>query len=214
MLEPDARSLVVRVWLPDRPGALGQVASRIGAVRGDVTAIDILERSAGRVVDELTVSLPGSSSVDLLAAEVGAVDGVSIEHIRTVEGVRTDVATDVLQIAVEVVEASGGAWVAALCDGVRRMADAEWAVAVHDGSVAHRSGQAPDEGWLLAFLGGAEHLDGGSSTNGPVDVLWAGLPRHQITIAAGRSQRPVHERERTRLCLLARVVDSCRSGEV
>lgn len=27
---------VVRVWMPDRPGALGQVASRIGAVGGDV----------------------------------------------------------------------------------------------------------------------------------------------------------------------------------
>ena len=34
-----ARTLVVRLWLPDRPGALGQVASRIGAVHGDVTAI-------------------------------------------------------------------------------------------------------------------------------------------------------------------------------
>ncbi|MEY2434225.1 MAG: hypothetical protein QOC92_3950, partial [Acidimicrobiaceae bacterium] len=25
----------MRVWLPDRPGALGAVASRIGAVRGE-----------------------------------------------------------------------------------------------------------------------------------------------------------------------------------
>src|SRR5215204_3609233 len=36
--EDETRSLVVRVWLPDRPGALGQVASRIGGLRGDVTA--------------------------------------------------------------------------------------------------------------------------------------------------------------------------------
>ena len=27
---------VARIWVPDRPGALGAVASRIGAVRGDV----------------------------------------------------------------------------------------------------------------------------------------------------------------------------------
>ena len=33
---PRVHRFVVRVWLPDRPGALGQVASRIGAVRGDV----------------------------------------------------------------------------------------------------------------------------------------------------------------------------------
>src|SRR6478672_7764897 len=34
---------VLRVWLPDRPGALGAVATRIGAVRGDVIGIDIIE---------------------------------------------------------------------------------------------------------------------------------------------------------------------------
>jgi hypothetical protein len=51
-------TIVVRVWMPDRPGALGQVASRIGAVRGDVLAIEILEQGGGRAIDELTVALP------------------------------------------------------------------------------------------------------------------------------------------------------------
>ncbi len=45
--------------MPDRPGALGQVASRVGAVGGDVVGIDILERGAGRAIDELVVELPG-----------------------------------------------------------------------------------------------------------------------------------------------------------
>src|SRR5437667_360495 len=31
---------VVRVWVPDRPGALGAVASRIGAVRGDLVGLE------------------------------------------------------------------------------------------------------------------------------------------------------------------------------
>ena len=48
----------MRVWLPDRPGALGAVASRIGAVRGDLVGVDILERGAGRAIDELVVELP------------------------------------------------------------------------------------------------------------------------------------------------------------
>ena len=51
-------SYVVRMWLPDRPGALGQVASRIGAVRGEIVGIEILERGAGRAIDELVVDLP------------------------------------------------------------------------------------------------------------------------------------------------------------
>ena len=67
---------VVRVWLPDRPGALGQVASRIGAVRGDVTGIDILERGAGRAIDELVVELPDDELLPLLIDEIGQVDGV------------------------------------------------------------------------------------------------------------------------------------------
>ena len=49
---------VVRVWVPDRPGALGAVASRVGAVRGDLVGVEILERGAGRAIDELVVELP------------------------------------------------------------------------------------------------------------------------------------------------------------
>ena len=55
---PGVITIVVRVWMPDRPGALGQVASRIGAVRGDVLAIEILEQGGGRAIDELTCCCP------------------------------------------------------------------------------------------------------------------------------------------------------------
>ena len=81
---------MVRVWMPDRPGALGQVASRIGAVRGDVLAIEILEHGAGRAIDELSVRLPDASVLDLLAAEVSAVEGVDVESIRAVDEDRAD----------------------------------------------------------------------------------------------------------------------------
>ena len=121
---------VVRVWLPDRPGALGQVASRIGAVHGDVTAIDILERGGGRVIDELAVVLPDAVSVELLAKEIGAVDGVSVEHIRTVAEERPDSATAVLQLAAEVAEAAPGERLDVLVAGLLVVADADWAVAV------------------------------------------------------------------------------------
>src|ERR671911_548863 len=43
--------VLVRVWLPDRPGALGLVASRIGAVRGDIVGVDVLERGTDVAVD-------------------------------------------------------------------------------------------------------------------------------------------------------------------
>ncbi|MGH9269291.1 MAG: amino acid-binding protein, partial [Acidimicrobiales bacterium] len=77
---------VVRVWIPDRPGALGAVASRIGAVRGDVVGIDILERGAGVAVDELVVMLPDDDLVALLISEIGQVDGVVVEDLRPAPG--------------------------------------------------------------------------------------------------------------------------------
>ncbi|MEO7442016.1 MAG: hypothetical protein ABIW46_00620, partial [Acidimicrobiales bacterium] len=75
-------TFVVRVWVPDRPGALGAVASRIGAVRGDLVGIDILERGGGRAIDELVVELPSAELVGLLVTEMGQVDGVDVEDVR------------------------------------------------------------------------------------------------------------------------------------
>src|SRR5439155_291311 len=76
---------VMRVWLPDRPGALGAVASRIGAVRGDLVGIDILERGAGRAIDELVIELPDDALVPLSSAATltsdAAPDDVGWAHL-------------------------------------------------------------------------------------------------------------------------------------
>jgi ACT domain-containing protein len=72
---------VVRIALPDRPGALGLVASRIGAVGGDIVAINILERDEGSAVDEFVVEIEGSLT-ELLQHEIHEVDGVSVLDIR------------------------------------------------------------------------------------------------------------------------------------
>ena len=75
---------VVRIALPDRPGALGLVASRIGAVGGDIVAINILEREDGRAVDEFVVEI-GQDLIELLQSEIHEVDGVSILEIRAAD---------------------------------------------------------------------------------------------------------------------------------
>lgn len=206
-----ARTLVVRVWLPDRPGALGQVASRIGALHGDVTAIDILERGGGRVIDELAVSLPDSASEELLAREMSAVDGVAVEHIRPVVHERPDSATAVLTLAARIADAPAGERLRTLCAGLVVALDADWTVAVRDGAVVCQVGAPPDPAWLLAFLdgvGGRNDLDASAaSRSAPADVVWIGLPGCAVTVAAGRATRPIHARERERAELLARVAD-------
>jgi hypothetical protein len=208
MTEEPARTMVLRLWLPDRPGALGQVASRIGSVHGDVTAIDILERGGGRVIDELVVALPESVSVDLLAKEVGAVDGVAVEHVRAIGDERPDSATALLQLAADVAGAPRHHRLAALVTGLLGAVDGDWAVAVRGGELVERRGTPPDLGWLLAFLHGSGHLDPACpSASSPSDVMWARLPAVGIVVATGRAARAVHERERARITLLARIVD-------
>ncbi len=75
---------VVRISLPDRPGALGLVASRIGAVGGDIVAIHILERDDGNAVDEFVIDIGGKHLVELLRSEIHEVDGVEVLDIRPV----------------------------------------------------------------------------------------------------------------------------------
>lgn len=201
-------TVVVRVWLPDRPGALGQVASRVGAVRGDVLGIEILEAGGGRVVDELVVALDDESLIELMVNEVGAVDGVSVEHVREVPADRTDPDLAALMAGADLAEADPAARASVLCDSVVRVADAEWAVVVADGQVVESRGEIPDADWLLAFLEGSRHLGDDRGAGTPSDLVWARLPASGHAVAAGRSRRPVHDRERVRVGLLARMADA------
>jgi predicted enzyme related to lactoylglutathione lyase len=77
-------SYLLRCSLPDRPGALGLVASRIGAVRGDIASISVRRRLADSVIDEFLVVLPDDTAIELLQAEVRQVDGVRIESCELV----------------------------------------------------------------------------------------------------------------------------------
>ncbi len=81
---PGPAHVLVRVWLPDRPGALGLVASRIGAMRGDIIGVDVLERGLDVAVDEFAVELPDIDLLNLMVKEVEEVDGASVEEVRIV----------------------------------------------------------------------------------------------------------------------------------
>jgi len=200
-------NVVVRVWMPDRPGALGQVASRIGAVRGDVLAIEILEEGAGRVIDELTVSLPDDGLIALLTNEIDAVDGVSVENIRVVDIDRTDSNLAALAVGAAMAECPPAERLDVLCAGVKRIVEADWVVALRAGERVVAHGDAPELAWLQAFLAGSEHLDGIDDA-APSDMVWAHLVAAGLYVAAGRNDRPIHERERIRVSLLARLADA------
>lgn len=203
---------VVRLWLPDRPGALGAVASRIGAVRGDVVGIDILERGAGRAIDELVVQVPDASLLDLLVREIQAVDGVDVEDVRPSDA-PGDPSLDALEAAAALVAAADSAELLdALVEHAVRDFAADWAVVVDAESPRMRASAgeapAPDPAWLAAFVAGSrscEPVTAGES--GPDQVAWALLPTAGLTLVLGRRGRSFRARERQQLAALARIAD-------
>ncbi|HEV7931238.1 MAG TPA: amino acid-binding protein [Actinomadura sp.] len=70
--------LKVRVRLPDRPGSLGKVARILGAAGADVVEMAVLERDAGRALDDFTVAWPSGAGVDRLYGGLGHIPGVEI----------------------------------------------------------------------------------------------------------------------------------------
>ncbi len=205
-------SFVVRVWVPDRPGALGAVASRIGAVRGDLVGIDILERGAGRAIDELIVDLPEEGLVALLVSEMGEVDGVDVEDVRPVPAASVDPRLDALESAAFLVEQVA---VADLLDALARRSardlQADWASVFDLGAPAPRvtMGEAPPAPWLQAFVAGSRAAVPVGNDQGPEDVAWAEMASSgaDAVIVLGRRGRPFRARERRQLAALARIVD-------
>lgn len=199
---------VVRVWLPDRPGALGQVASRIGAVHGDVVGIEILERGGGSAIDELTVTID-AELLDLLVAEIRQVDGVAVEDVRPLSADRPDGSLAALATAERIVSATPEERAGVACCALRTLVDGDWSVLVRmpEGTPVGQCGDPVDIDWLTAFLNGSEHL-GNESEHTPGDLVWSRLPRLGMAIASGRSSRVFHARERHEVHVLGRILDA------
>jgi hypothetical protein len=201
-------TFVVRLWLPDRAGALGAVTSRIGAVRGSVVGIEILERGAGRAIDELVVELPGAHLVDLLISEVSQVDGVDVELVQPIAGAVHDPRLDALETAAILV---GAATTDELLDALvvhsRRTIGAAWAAVVdlEEGEIWASDGESPTAAWLGAFVEGTRMV---SDSCGPDDVAWAPMPASGVALVLGRSGTAFRALERRHVAALARIADT------
>ena len=203
---------IVRVWLPDRPGALGEVAAAIGAAGGEIVGIDILERCAGRAIDELAVEVVDVTAIPALVVRMRGVPGVDVEDLRVLDGSTHDPRADVLETAALIVGAHDRP---SLLDSVvthgRRVLGGEWAAVLHmhDGELLATEGDVPLGRWLVAFVEGsrtAARVSNGEG--GPDDVVWAPLPRAGMALVMGRTGSPFRARERRQVSALARIVDS------
>lgn len=201
--------VLVRVWLPDRPGALGLVASRIGAVDGDIVGIDVLERGDNVAVDEFAVLLRKSVAIDLLVREIEEVDGASVEEVRTIEHF-PDPRLDALESATSLCSAATvGELHDTLVVHTQQEFAADWSALVRDGTMLSFSGEAtPDASVLEALVAGtAASPRVADGTTGPDDLAVASLPDHDAALLVGRDGRAFRRRERAQLVALAGIAD-------
>lgn len=88
---------MIRLGLPDRPGALGAVAVRVGALRGNVVGIAVVERWEGEAIDEMVVELPAPGLIELLVYEISQVDGVHVDLVEPIAEVGQDPRLEALE---------------------------------------------------------------------------------------------------------------------
>ena len=201
--------VLVRVWLPDRPGALGLVASRIGAVRGDIVGVDVLERGADVAVDEFAVDLPSVDLVPTLVREVEEVDGASVEEVKVVSHF-PDARLDALESAAALCAATTVDDLhATLVSQTHREFLADWTALLDGSGVAAQAGDdMPSTEVLEALVAGtsASTLVSDGVT-GPDDLAVASFNGRDAALLLGRAGHPLRRRERGQLLALVRIAD-------
>jgi hypothetical protein len=196
--------LRVRVSLPDRPGALGAVTRTLGAAGADILQVTVLESTAGRALDEFTVSVANPAVKDRVGAGLEAAPGVRVEGIwETAEppGAFPDLGV-LAQVAMN--PARG---LATLVDAAPALFSAEWAALVETEpsvEILASSWQAPSEIPLpdltplrprTLSVPGGPHL-AAAPFEGTTTVL----------VIARRAAPVFHDVELTRLTVLADIV--------
>lgn len=139
-------SYLLRVVLPDRPGALGAVATALGRVGADILSLDVIERSPGSATDDLVVEVPPDRLADSLVSAAVSVPGVRVESIRPYAG-QIDPHRELELL--ERLAAHPDKSRAVLADGVARIFRAGWALVLGVSAGGHaavlaRGGAAPE----------------------------------------------------------------------
>ena len=209
---PPVPSLVVRVWLPDRPGALGLVASRIGAIGGDIVGIDVLERSEHVAVDEFAVMLArhatssrsssarSKRSTARRSKQWREVDDVSRPAPRRARVGRAPLGAEHARRAD-----------ARLVDSVRDEFAADWAVVLRGDRACSRRRGADDPRLLRAGSARgrnrARRRASRPATPGPKISRSRRSRAATAVLLVGRDGHPFRRRERRQLLALARIAD-------
>ena len=118
-------SYLLRIVLPDRPGALGAVATALGSVGADILSLDVIDRGPGWATDDIVVELPPGNLADTIVSAAATVEGVQVDSIRPYAG-QIDPHRE-LELLDSLAERPGES-LPVLADGVARLFRAGWAL--------------------------------------------------------------------------------------
>ncbi|SOD93135.1 ACT domain-containing protein [Blastococcus haudaquaticus] len=134
-------SYLLRLVVPDRPGALGALATALGTAGIDIVSLDVLERGHGVAVDDVVVELPRGGLPDSLITAAQEVPGVSVESLRPFAG-PLDTHRE-LELLDALARAAEGTSAKLLAAELPRVFHSGWAVVLS-------AVDSPDEAWEVA----------------------------------------------------------------
>jgi hypothetical protein len=198
----------MRIWLPDAPGVLGAVAAEIGAVKGNVVGLEVLEREAGVAIDELVVELPDErGAVDAVCRGVRNVPGVGVEEVTELHAEAQDREDSVLAAAAAILQAATPtAAMNALTGRLMALFDLSWLALADERLVGFVEvhGDVPSAQWVAAFAEGSRSgVDPANDTTGS-GVFVEPVPETGFSVCGGRPV-PIRRRERHEIALLVMV---------
>ena len=143
-LQPSASySIVMRVHLPQRPGAFGQVATAIGETGAIIGAIDLVRVEKGMRIQirDITMACIDASHGERVLAAVGDIDGVTVEDVwdRTFQlhlGGKIEVTATVPLKSRDDLSMAYTPGVARICSAIHKDVDRAWELTVKGNTVA------------------------------------------------------------------------------
>lgn len=196
-LASQATTYRLRVVLGNRPGSLGAVATAVGSIDGDISSVEVIERTVDHAVDELVVTLPPGRMVESLVTAVQSVAGARVEWTEPYYGA-LDLHGDIELI--DAVAAAPERVLALAAEHLPTVLYATWAMVAErqpDGArVLHRSARAADGlgiDWLPLSEPARLHVDppASGSAYSAAEVLVAPLGSPDVGLAVIRVGGPL-----------------------
>ncbi|MFC5832745.1 ACT domain-containing protein [Nonomuraea insulae] len=180
--------LRVRVALPDRPGALAQVTKVLGAAGADITQVTVLDRGAGRALDDITVFCPDSTPRQALVESLQSIEDVAVEGVWTTrEAPGTYPELEILKY----ITTAGDRALTTLIDSLPVLFSADWAATAAERRIVYASWRMPQD---IAIPEETPSRPEALTLDGGVHLVHAPLPPLALSLLLARSEGPAFHR--------------------